>query len=74
MIDNELLLSQFRCNKLFDKAMSRALSETYKAPFCSNEQIMASWESVRQRLNVENIDTGEEKECLRILAPLITTS
>jgi hypothetical protein len=51
--DKEPLISKVIFKKLFDQAVIRALKDTYDDPQYTDEQILLSWELVRQRLNDE---------------------
>jgi hypothetical protein len=58
--DKEVLISYMKFNKLFDQAMIRALKFTYETPQFTNEQIIKSWELVRQRLDDKALNIGCE--------------
>jgi hypothetical protein len=58
--DSESLFSKGKFNHMFDQAMVRALKDTYEAPLFTDEQIIISWELVRQRLNGETSKINSE--------------
>lgn len=58
--DNKPLVSKAKFNRLFNQAMKQALNASYETPTYTNEQIMKSWELVRQKLNAVNENIHSE--------------
>jgi hypothetical protein len=47
-----------RFDELFDSMMEKVLTEKQLKYICSEEQIIASWQIVKQRLNIEEPNIG----------------